>query len=649
MGKRIESTREGCVRVRSTATLGAGLAGVVFFSFAIGTWINEVVAAGADGRKPDQKVLAQGRELFEREWLPGDSRSHGGDGLGPVYNDSSCVACHNLGGSGGGGAASKNVDVITASPSGGVMFQSPVPPGAHGVEQGFLAKALGSLVGLDTPQSSRPAQAGAAQATQNANTRSRMPARRKVDTGPLVKTHPGFRTSRSVVLHRYGTEGDYESWRQSTLGFHSGLPPQMDRHVKDMFLAQNSINFEQNPLLNRIGEFDIVRSQRNPTALFGAGLLDSIPEQVIEEAAKVKHRGFPAVSGRISRLKDKRIGRFGWKAQTASLQDFVLTACAVELGLEVPGRHQGGSPQKPEAKAKGLDLALEECNSLAAYIRELPRPSERTPATANEAHEIAAGRALFATIGCATCHTPKLGDVVGIYSDLLLHDLGPQLGDTGQYGVFDPSSSEDEIVDEVGPIADAAGGLPPPIPPGRSPFEDPAAPVPVLPPQPIRVGISVESVSVTLDARARVVAVSAPAPPAPVGAAVAAAPPPDAPQVPAPAAPQVSEMVVQQAPFAMMGIAMQGAATVVKRPTTGPASRFEWRTPPLWGFRDSGPYLHDGRAETLDQTVALHGGEAASIAPRYFQLSAKERRLVEAFLKSLTAPPPSELLAHAAR
>ncbi|MFI5458487.1 MAG: di-heme oxidoredictase family protein [Isosphaerales bacterium] len=631
MGKRIESTGEGCIRERSPATLGAGLVGVVFFSIGIGTWINEAVAAGADGRKPDQKALAQGRELFEREWLPGDSRSHGGDGLGPVYNDSSCVACHNQGGSGGGGAASKNVDIITASPGGGVMFRSPVPPGGLGVEQGFLAKALGSLVGLDAPQSSRPAQTGAAQPARQANTPSRVPARRKIDTGPLVKTHPGFRTSRSVVLHRFGTEGGYESWRQSTLGFHAGLPPQMDRQVKDQFLAQNSINFEQNQILNRIGEFDIVRSQRNPTALFGAGLLDSIPEQVIEEAAKVKHAGFPAVSGRISRLKDKRIGRFGWKAQTASLQDFVLTACAVELGLEVPGRHQGGSPQKPEAQAKGLDLALEECNSLAAYIRELPRPSERTPATANEAHEIAAGRALFATIGCATCHTPKLGDVVGIYSDLLLHDLGQQLGDTGQYGVFDPSSSEDEIVDEVGPIADAAGGLPPPI----------------------RVRSSAESVavSVTLDARARVVAVSAPAPPAPLGAAVAPAPPPEAPQVPAPAAPPASEMVVQQSAGGMIRISsmMQGNVTAVKRPTTGPASRFEWRTPPLWGFRDSGPYLHDGRAETLDQTVALHGGEAAMIAPKYFRLSGKERRQVEAFLKSLTAPPPSELLAHAGR
>ena len=80
---------------------------VVFFSFGIGAWNSAVFAADVDGPKPAQKVLAQGRELFEREWLPGDSRSHGGDGLGPVYNDSSCVACHNLGGPGGGGRPAK--------------------------------------------------------------------------------------------------------------------------------------------------------------------------------------------------------------------------------------------------------------------------------------------------------------------------------------------------------------------------------------------------------------------------------------------------------------------------------------------------------------------------------------------------------------
>ena len=64
----------------------------------------------------------------------------------------------------------------------------------------------------------------------------------------------------------------------------------------------------------------------------------------------------------------------------------------------------------------------------------------------------------------------------------------------------------------------------------------------------------------------------------------------------------------------------------------------EWRTPPLWGFRDSGPYLHDGRAKNLEEAVAFHGGEGEDSAKKFFKLLPDERLRVQAFLRSL-APP----------
>src|SRR5262249_33630044 len=73
-------------------------------------------------------------------------------------------------------------------------------------------------------------------------------------------------------------------------------------------------------------------------------------------------------------------------------------------------------------------------------------------------------------------------------------------------------------------------------------------------------------------------------------------------------------------------------------PRSPGASRQEWRTAPLWGARDSGPYLHDGRAETLEQAIALHGGEGRPTALRYFALSPGGRAAVHVFLKSLIAP-----------
>src|SRR3954452_23250518 len=95
------------VRVR-WASVVAGLLG----AFAL---VGPIGVRAADGGKAPGDERARGRELFEREWLPGDTRSHGGDGLGPVYNDSSCIACHNLGGVGGGGPNGQNVDILSIS------------------------------------------------------------------------------------------------------------------------------------------------------------------------------------------------------------------------------------------------------------------------------------------------------------------------------------------------------------------------------------------------------------------------------------------------------------------------------------------------------------------------------------------------------
>jgi CxxC motif-containing protein (DUF1111 family) len=260
--------------------------------------------------------------------------------------------------------------------------------------------------------------------------------------------------------------------------------------------------------------------------LFGAGLIDAIPDAVLEAAAGVARKKHPEIKGRVCRLEDRRIGRFGWKAQVASLEEFVLTACAVELGLEVPGQAQGGDPLAPAAKAPGLDLDAGSCKDLVAFVRDLPAPHRQS---SGDAEALRAGEELFRTVGCADCHVPKLGEVEGIYSDLLLHDMGPDTSDTGSYRSFRPHQS-------VPTTETIAGG-------------QPGAP-----------------------------------------------------------------------------------------PRSAGASRQEWRTPPLWGARDSGPYLHDGRADTLEQAIALHGGEGRHTALRYFALSPGGRAEVIAFLKSLIAP-----------
>jgi CxxC motif-containing protein (DUF1111 family) len=63
-----------------------------------------------------------------------------------------------------------------------------------------------------------------------------------------------------------------------------------------------------------------------------------------------------------------------------------------------------------------------------------------------------------------------------------------------------------------------------------------------------------------------------------------------------------------------------------------------WRTPPLWGFRDTAPYLHDGRARNLYEAVALHLGQGKASALKFRAMSELERSRVETFLNSLGAP-----------
>lgn len=64
-----------------------------------------------------------------------------------------------------------------------------------------------------------------------------------------------------------------------------------------------------------------------------------------------------------------------------------------------------------------------------------------------------------------------------------------------------------------------------------------------------------------------------------------------------------------------------------------------WLTRPLWGLADTGPYLHDGRAPTVDDAIAAHGGEATASADAWRALDADGRAALRVFLMTLTRPP----------
>ncbi len=414
---------------------------------------------GADRSHRSRSLLTreefEGRELFVKLWEPGKPSAAGGDGLGPLYNERSCVGCHNLGGTGGGGGNDRNVLLLTA------LAEPPKPGEGTSVFQ-----------------------------------------------GELEQLHPGFRNHRSVVIHHHAVSRDDDK-RLGAIRLYSAI------QTRDEMVA-------------------LRKSSRNTPALFGAGLIDGVPDAAILEAEKRRFAAFPEIKGRASRLPGGRLGRFGWKGQTARLNDFVLAACSNELGLEVPGRHQVSLASAREfdpAKLK-LDLTAEETARLTAFVANLPPPVRPI----RESTLPPWGYMVFERIGCATCHSRRLGRVNGLYSDLLLHDLGNRVFDFGGYGGSANPSGVKDLAEQTAPAR-----------------------------------------------------------------------------------------------------------------TSGEAGPTEWRTPPLWGVADSAPYLHDGRASTLDEAIRLHGGEAEATSERYRKLDSRDRRELLLFLQSLTVVPARHKVATRAR
>ena len=202
---------------------------------------------------------------------------------------------------------------------------------------------------------------------------------------------------------------------------------------------------------------DVVITQRNTPALFGAGLIDAVADETIiahqrEHSDASRLVGLNGardskVRGRVARLADGRIGRFGWKSEFATLNDFVKAACANELGLSNPGRDQATPLGKPNFKQKGDDLTDAQCVLMTDFIRGLPQPVESRPKDPLGASLAEKGHALFQAIGCADCHSPTLGSVGGLYSDMLLHDMGVELeSSTGYYGsILPPTIRNDKF------------------------------------------------------------------------------------------------------------------------------------------------------------------------------------------------------------
>src|SRR6266853_3398439 len=229
-------------------------------------------------------------------------------------------------------------------------------------------------------------------------------------------------------------------------------------------IAQPDLLPAGNPLTGQGGNSNIIF--RIPTPLFGAGLIEAIPDSAIvanmqsnaseKSASGISGHANAHLSGNVNRsANDGTITRFGWKAQNKSLLMFAGEAYNVEMGItnqlfpqerdETPGCIFNAVPEDtlnftPDATTTPNTNTgvISDIEAFANFMRMLapPTPAPDTPSTVN-------GRTIFTKVGCVHCHTPSFttgkmiasgsstnpsaalsNQTANLFSDLLVHHMG---------------------------------------------------------------------------------------------------------------------------------------------------------------------------------------------------------------------------------
>ena len=217
---------------------------------------------------------------------------------------------------------------------------------------------------------------------------------------------------------------------------------------------------------------DVLVSTRAGIPVMGRGWLEAIADSELVRVAAEQALRTDGVSGRLNHVAwtseynpetpfhqhrpgDPVIGRFGLKARQPTLDDFAADALQGDMGLTSPLRpHEVPNAEGLLDDAKpGVDVTLAQTNALGDYVRLLAIPGRGAVSEA--------GRDRFVRAGCTVCHVPslrtradypipQLADAdAAVFTDLLLHDMGPSLAD----GLTDGEAGPREWILVIGTLA----------------------------------------------------------------------------------------------------------------------------------------------------------------------------------------------------
>ncbi|MEM7417277.1 MAG: di-heme oxidoredictase family protein [Gemmatimonadota bacterium] len=190
---------------------------------------------------------------------------------------------------------------------------------------------------------------------------------------------------------------------------------------------------------------EVRTSVRMPRPVFGLGLLEAISDATLLGLADAADADGDGISGRVNRLRSaidgaEVIGRFGWKANQPSLLEQTAAAYREDMGVTnsiFPAETSSGQLGQDDSLGDDPELSDEELAAATFYVQTLAVPAARRIEDA----EVVTGERLFRDAGCTGCHVPRLEtgtfsdvpevsrQVIYPYTDLLLHDMGPELAD----------------------------------------------------------------------------------------------------------------------------------------------------------------------------------------------------------------------------
>ncbi len=209
-------------------------------------------------------------------------------------------------------------------------------------------------------------------------------------------------------------------------------------------------------------EADVTLSARVAPPMIGMGLIQAIHDTDILAKADPDDKDGDGISGKAALVRDHRtgelkLGRFGFKAQNASVRDQASSAFAGDMGISTPDNpFDHGDCTKAEKDCMAMPTGVQArlgpveapdpvLSLVTFYSENLAVPARRKIADKT----VLRGKELFYQSGCTACHTPKFVtsrdagnkaqafQLIWPYSDFLLHDMGEGLADGQPVGMAD--------------------------------------------------------------------------------------------------------------------------------------------------------------------------------------------------------------------